>query len=174
MKKLFILLAVLAVTSVTVESNAQVFNGPNKGESILGVRFGAAGGLGANISYDYALARVWKGTFTIGGYVGYHHHGGWNGLPIMLRTTYRFNVVVPEWEVYAGVMLGGAVNFWDNDYYWHGDHSDRHNSHDAYGSFAGDFILGSTYYFAKAVGVNLEFNLGSPSTWVNVGFNFKF
>lgn len=163
MKK-FILLAVLAIASMSVKLNAQVFEGPSKGESILGVRLGLAPGVGANVSYDYALARVWKGTFTIGGFVGYQHWGGdWNSIPIMLRTTYRLSVVVPEWEVYAGVMLGGAANFWDNDSF----------GHHSIGSFEGDFVLGSSYYFTKKIGVNLEFDLGSTS-YVNIGFNFKF
>lgn len=167
MKK-FILLAVLAIASMSVKLNAQVFEGPSKGESILGVRLGLAPGVGANVSYDYALARVWKGTFTIGGFVGYQHwRGGWNSIPIMLRTTYRLSVVVPEWEVYAGVMLGGAANFGDNSYY----HNGYYNS--SWGSFEGDFVLGSSYYFTKKIGVNLEFDLGSTS-YVNIGFNFKF
>ncbi|MEG1498661.1 MAG: hypothetical protein RRX93_04980 [Bacteroidales bacterium] len=168
MKKIILssalMMSLLMLSFAFNRANAQVFEGPKKGTSIVGVRFGGAEGLGANVSYDYSLARVWKGSFTIGGFVGYHHHYYTNFIPIMLRTTYRFSVVVPEWEVYAGVMLGGAVVVWDRDSW------NRRTE----GRFAGDFVIGSSYYFTKNIGVNLEFDLGYPTTWVNVGFNFKF
>ncbi|MDE5736132.1 MAG: hypothetical protein K2H65_03545, partial [Bacteroidales bacterium] len=41
--------------------------------------------------------------------------------------------------------------------------------------FSGAFILGTTYHFTDALGLNLEFDFGDwESAWVNVGVNYKF
>ncbi|MDE7148866.1 MAG: hypothetical protein K2O01_00410, partial [Bacteroidales bacterium] len=133
MKKAVLMLGLVAILAapMTVKAGG-VYEGPAKGTSIIGARLGLSNIVGANVTYDYALAQVWKGTFTIGGQVGYMWNGhtdrvtlngqvykhSWsnNYLSFRVRTTYRFNVVVPEWEVYGGVALGGGMNFWsDND-----------------------------------------------------------
>lgn len=164
-----------------------VYDGIAPGSSVLGVRLGLSDLVGANVTYDYSLARVWKGSFTIGGQVGYMWNGrvesydgyryswNWNRIDFKLRTTYRFNVVVPAWEIYAGVGLGGGISLYnqkayDKDFGSFPEHN-RHN----YGFFSGAFILGTSYYFSDAIGVNLEFDFGNwEQSWVNLGLNFKF
>lgn len=191
MKKLFMAL-VMAVTVglcslVNPVKAGGVYDGVAPGSSVLGVRLGLSDLVGANVTYDYSLARVWRGSFTIGGQVGYMWNGrvesydgyryswNWNKIDFKLRTTYRFNVVVPAWEVYAGVGLGGGIALYSQkasskDFGSLPDHN-RHN----YGFFSGAFILGTSYYFSDAIGVNLEFDFGSwNQSWVNLGLNFKF
>lgn len=191
MKKLFITLAMtvfmgLSALMTPVKAGG-VYDGIAPGSSVLGVRLGLSDLVGANVTYDYSLARVWKGSFTIGGQVGYMWNGhiesyngsryswNWNKIDFKLRTTYRFNVVVPAWEVYAGVGLGGGIALYNQKAYDKNLGSfPEHNRHN-YGFFSGAFILGTSYYFSDAVGVNLEFDLGSwHQSWVNLGFNFKF
>lgn len=170
-----------------------VYDGVEPGSSVLGVRLGVSNLVGANVTYDYSLARVWKGSFTIGGQIGYM----WNGdnwienasgvrtvfrrnnhyLDFKIRTTYRFNVVVPEWEVYAGVGLGGGIDMRSGKDKVVGDGGVYHYEtyQGARGFFSGAFILGTSYYFTDAIGANLEFDFGTwNQAWVNLGLNFKF
>ncbi len=165
MKKILIIIAAVAVmATVSPVKAGGVYDGPEPGTSLLGVRVGFDWGINVNVAYDYSLAKVWKGTFTIGGVagVGFGYLGGVN-IPIMARTTYRFNVVVPEWEVYAGVMLGLNVRLAGYYYGW---------GRGPVG-FAGGFLVGTSYYFTEKFGVNLEFNGGTLS-WANLGVKFKF
>ena len=190
MKKVIIaLVTAIAVGCMAVVQPAKaggVYDGVAPGSSILGVRLGLSGIVGANVTYDYSLARVWKGSFTIGGRIGYMwdgHHENWNGakhnwnwnyLDFQVRTTYRLNVVVPEWEVYAGVALGGGAALYNEK--WTGDHSGwTGENHGNRGYFSGAFILGTSYNFTDAIGANLEFDFGNwEQAWVNLGVNFKF
>ena len=90
-----------------------------------------------------------------------------------MRTTYRFNVVVPEWEVYGGVALGASVTPWSEVGKANGEVIFRNSGVNAWVS--GAFILGTTYHFTDAIGLNLEFDFGDWATsWVNVGVNYKF
>ncbi|MDE6516032.1 MAG: hypothetical protein K2L03_08345 [Bacteroidales bacterium] len=188
MKKLMLMLGMAALLAMPATAKAGgVYEGPSKGMSIIGLRVGLSDIVGVNATYDYALARVWKGTFTIGGQVGYMWSGStvmyrglvnttghysYHSISLRARTTYRFNVLVPEWEVYGGVALGASVTPW----------SQRVKSNvavfrvsgcDAWVS--GAFILGTTYHFTDALGLNLEFDFGDwESAWVNVGVNYKF
>lgn len=185
MKKLMLMLGMAALLAVPATAKAGgVYEGPAKGMSIIGLRVGLSGIVGVNATYDYALARVWKGTFTIGGQVGYMWYGemksvpggkyseSWHNISLRVRTTYRFNVLVPEWEVYGGVALGASVT----------PHSWRTKSNDVVvrgsdcgAGVSGAFILGTTYHFTDALGLNLEFDFGDWATsWVNVGVNYKF
>ena len=185
MKKLMLMLGMAALLAVPATAKAGgVYEGPSKGMSIIGLRVGLSDIVGVNATYDYALARVWKGTFTIGGQVGYMWYGdmaseqgvkyseSWHNISLRVRTTYRFNVLVPEWEVYGGVALGASVTPW----------SQRVKSNVAVfrvsgcdARFSGAFILGTTYHFTDALGLNLEFDFGDwESAWVNVGVNYKF
>lgn len=191
MKKLMLMLGMAALVAMPVTARAGgVYEGPAKGMSIIGLRLGLSNIVGVNATYDYALARVWKGTFTIGGQVGYmwngesrmltdenigvyknkwHHHY----LSFRVRTTYRFNVIVPQWEVYGGVALGGGVDFWgaNNHYTPEGYKMIYHTG----GFFSGAFILGTTFHFTDALGLNLEFDFGDWATsWVNLGVNYRF
>ncbi|MDR1739213.1 MAG: hypothetical protein LBR45_00440 [Bacteroidales bacterium] len=164
MKKILVLFAVVAIFATTIPVKAGgVYDGPEPGTHIIGVRLGLDHYFNVNAVYDYSLAKVWKGTFTIGGYAGIgfglwgaYGGGGWMYVPIMARTTYRFNVVVPEWEVYAGVMLGVGLAIHDG----------------IYAGPVGSFSLGTSYYFTEKFGVNLEFNGGNVS-WANLGVKFK-
>lgn len=164
-----------------------VYEGPAKGMSIIGLRLGLSDIVGVNATYDYALVRVWKGTFTIGGQVGYMWYGyadndktlnakefySWHNIAIRVRTTYRFNVVVPEWEVYGGVALGASVTPWSDVVKANGQVVSRNSGVDA--GVSGAFILGTTYHFTDALGLNLEFDFGDWATsWVNLGVNFRF
>ncbi len=189
MKKLVLILGVAAllVGPMTVKAGG-VYDGPAKGTSIIGARLGLSNIVGANVTYDYALAQVWKGTFTIGGQIGYMWNGhsntvNWNGesykhswnnhyLSFRVRTTYRFNVVVPQWEVYGGVALGGGMDIWsDNERIYSEGFDTRHGTG---GFFSGAFILGTTYHFTDAIGLNLEFDFGDwASAWVNLGAQIK-
>lgn len=161
-----------------------VYEGLAPGKSVLGVKLGLSNTVGANVTYDYALARVWKGTFTIGGQIGYmwdgwnesHNGTKWaynsNMLDFKVRTTYRLNVVVPEWEVYAGLGLGGGVNLQDEKTK---TSNVKVKTNGSYGFFSGAFILGTSYNFTQNIGVNLEFDFGNwEQAWVNLGVNFKF
>lgn len=139
-----------------------VYEGVAPGKSIIGVRIGLSRVVGSNITYDYALARVWKGTFTIGGQVGYMwNKKEWkNNLDFKLRTTYRFYVLVPEWEVYGGVGIGGWVGF----------HKKAND-----GNVSAAFILGTSYDFTRNIGVNLEFDFGNlQQAYINLGVNLRF
>ena len=192
MKKVIIaLVTAIAVGCMAMVQPAKaggVYDGVAPGSSILGVRLGLSGIVGANVTYDYSLARVWKGTFTIGGDIGYMwgqrgyvhrvdgtrvgERGSNNYVNIRIRTTYRLNVVVPEWEVYAGVALGGGFNAWR-------DYTDPHGEvltiTGTYGFCSGAFILGTSYWFTDAISANLEFDFGNLSqSYVNLGVNFKF
>lgn len=191
MKRLVLMLGMAALSALPVTAKAGgVYEGPAKGTSIVGVRLGMSDIVGVNATYDYALARVWKGTFTIGGQVGYMWNGDsqmlkdenigvykhkWRShyLSFRVRTTYRFNVVVPQWEVYGGVALGGGVDFWsaNNRYTPEGFEM----IYSTGGFFSGAFILGTTYHFTDVIGLNLEFDFGDWTTaWVNLGVNFRF
>ena len=198
MKKVIIaLVTAIAVGCMAMVQPAKaggVYDGvaPAPGSSILGVKLGLSHIVGANVTYDYALARVWKGTFTIGGRVGYmwrgntdrYTYGGvtekysWseNFLDFQVRTTYRLNVVVPQWEVYAGVALGGGVDIASSTAKVSGEGSSSHaHGSGSRGYFSGAFILGTSYNFTDAIGANLEFDLGAwEQAWVNLGVNFKF
>ncbi|MDR2556660.1 MAG: hypothetical protein LBC49_02975 [Bacteroidales bacterium] len=165
MKKFFILLTVVALFATTIPVKAGgVYDGPEPGTSLVGVRAGLDYGyVNVNAVYDYSLAKVWKGTFTIGAYAGFgfgiwgDYTGGFN-LPVMARTTYRFSVVVPQWEVYGGVMLGACLYIHDG----------------IRAGFAGGMPVGTSYYFTDNFGVNLEFNCGYGTSYVNAGVKFKF
>ncbi|MDR0763531.1 MAG: hypothetical protein LBF01_03430, partial [Bacteroidales bacterium] len=108
MKRVFVLITVVALfaTAIPVKAGG-VYEGPEPGTSILGVRMGAdLGFMNVNAVYDYSLAKVWKGAFTIGAFGGFgfglwgnRSGDDWFYSPIMARTTYRFSVVVPQWEV---------------------------------------------------------------------------
>ena len=169
-----------------------VYDGVAPGSSIVGVKLGLSNIVGANVTYDYALARVWKGTFTIGGQVGYMWDGHtdrisvgsvthkWkynnNYIDIKVRTTYRFNVVVPQWEVYAGVGIGAVVNPWNSKAVDKvaGDRDVAKQTGVGAG-VSGAFILGTSYAFTDAISANLEFDFGNLSqSYVNLGVNFKF
>lgn len=191
MKKLFMALVMTITVGLCSLVNpvkaGGVYDGVAPGSSVLGVRLGLSDLVGANVTYDYSLARVWKGSFTIGGQVGYMWNGrvesydgyryswNWNRIDFKLRTTYRFNVVVPAWEIYAGVGLGGGVSLYNQKAYDKEFGSfPAHNRHN-YGYFSGAFILGTSYYFTDAIGINLEFDFGNwEQSWVNLGLNFKF
>ena len=184
MKKLMLMLGMAALLAMPATAKAGVYEGPAKGMSIIGLRLGMSGIVGVNATYDYAWARVWKGTITIGGQVGYMWYGemsslqgekyseSWHNISLRVRTTYRFNVVVPEWEVYGGVGLGASVT----------PHNWRTKSNgvvvrgsECRAMVSGAFILGTTYHFTDAIGLNLEFDFGDWATsWVNVGVNYKF
>lgn len=164
-----------------------VYEGIAPGKSLLGVRLGLSNTVGVNVTYDYALARVWKGTFTIGGQIGYMWDGynqtvnsvkysrNDNMLDFKVRTTYRFNVVVPEWEVYAGVGLGGGVGLWKNKEKVKGAGEINAKNTGSWGYFSGAFILGTSYNFTQNIGVNLEFDFGNwEQAWVNLGVHFAF
>ncbi len=187
MKKLMLMLGMAALLAMpaTVKAGG-VYEGPAKGMSIIGLRLGLSNIVGVNATYDYALSRVWKGTFTIGGQVGYMWYGeshrdafgnkendSWHNISLRVRTTYRFNVVVPEWEVYGGVALGASVTPWSKVQKTSGQVIYRNSGVDAWVS--GAFILGTTYHFTDALGLNLEFDFGDWATsWVNLGVNYKF
>jgi hypothetical protein len=165
MKKIIVSLIAIALfaTAIPVKAGG-VYDGPEPGKSLLGIRAGIdIGYINVNAVYDYSLAKVWKGAFTIGGYAGFGFGvwGGYNGglySPIMLRTTYRFSVVVPQWEVYGGVMAGLGLYF-----------------HDGFTmGFAGGIPIGTSYYFTDNFGVNLEFNGGYGTSYLNLGVKFKF
>ena len=161
-KKLFALIAMvtLAFSAVGTAKAGGVYEGVAPGSSVLGVKLGFWN-LGGNVTYDYSLARVWKGSFTIGGQAGYLWEGGsHSSIDIKIRTTYRFNVVVPEWEIYGGVGLGGHIGF---------------DKGGVDGGFSGAFILGTTYNLTQNIGLNLEFDLGSwGQSWINLGVQFSF
>lgn len=177
-------MAALLAVPATAKAGG-VYEGPAKGMSIIGLRLGMSNIVGINATYDYALVRVWKGTFTIGGQVGYMWYGNssreanvmvadsWHHIAIRVRTTYRFNVVVPEWEVYGGVALGASVTPWSEVKKMDGKVDYRNSG--VMAGFSGAFILGTTYHFTDALGLNLEFDFGDwAASWVNVGVNYKF
>ena len=196
MKKVIIaLVTAIAVGCMAMVQPAKaggVYDGVAPGSSIVGVRLGLSNIVGVNATYDYALARVWKGTFTIGGQVGYMWEGNSrtetlygvkskvkysnNYIDIKVRTTYRFNVVVPEWEVYAGVGIGAVVNPWSEKVVDKaaGDRNVAKETGVGAG-VSGAFILGTSYSFTDAISANLEFDFGNLSqSYVNLGVNFKF
>lgn len=116
---------------------------------------------------------MWEGGSTkyIG---GMKDKWNWNKLDFKVRTTYRLNVVVPEWEVYAGVGLGGGVCLYNHKATGGGFPTDM-KAESSYGFFSGAFILGTSYNFTQNIGVNLEFDFGNwEQAWVNLGVNFKF
>ncbi|MDR0618279.1 MAG: hypothetical protein LBG17_00075 [Bacteroidales bacterium] len=166
MKKIMLFITAVMIFAATIPVKAGgVYDGPEPGKSIIGVRAGLdIGFMNVNAVYDYALAKVWKGTFTIGGYAGLgfgvwgtYSNGGWLYMPLMARTTYRFNVVVPQWEVYGGAMLGMGLFF--------------HNGVTA--GFAGGLLAGTSYYFTEHFGLNLEFIGGYGASYLNFGVKFK-
>ncbi|MDR1973834.1 MAG: hypothetical protein LBQ31_04075 [Bacteroidales bacterium] len=180
MKKIttvFVALALFSLINLPAKAGG-VYEGPDRGKSLLGVRLGVEfGALDINAAYDYALARVWKGSFTIGGQVGFgfnlwggygYYYGGLGGytMPVMARTTYRFCVVTPKWEVYAGVALGARVLIYGGSGYGYGS--------GATATFAGGVIVGTNYYFTDKFGLNLEFNGGYGVSYLNFGVQFKF
>ena len=196
MKKVIIaLVTAIAVGCMAMVQPAKaggVYDGVAPGSSILGVKLGLSNIVGANVTYDYALARVWKGTFTIGGQFGYMWDGytdrvtagqstwkrKWNNnyIDIKVRTTYRFNVVVPQWEVYAGVGIGAVINPWNRKAVDRvaGDRNVAKETGVGAG-VSGAFILGTSYSFTDAISANLEFDFGNLSqSYVNLGVNFKF
>jgi hypothetical protein len=166
MKKIIVCIVavVLFATNIPVKAGG-VYEGPEPGKSILGVRAGFSGHyIDLNAVYDYSLVRVWKGTFTVGGVLGcgfgvQKGYKNWFNIPLMARTTYRFNVVVPEWEVYGGVMLGVGFEF----------NKDNFNPH-----FAGGILAGTSYYFTDFFGLNLEFDGVYGSSFVSLGLKFRF
>lgn len=166
MKKIVAFLAAALLFVAAPKVSAQgVYDGPEPGESILSVRAGFVNIVGGNVAYDYSLAQVWKGSFTIGGQAGYMWHGAWDhSIDVKVRTTYRFSVVVPEWEVYGGVGLGCGIGL---------DLNPKHANNVA-AWFSGAFILGTTYYFNEIIGANLEFDFGNwGQSWVNLGIQMK-
>ncbi|MDR1739212.1 MAG: hypothetical protein LBR45_00435 [Bacteroidales bacterium] len=166
MRKKSVFLAVVALLATMYPVKADgIHEGPEPGTHLLGIRVGTGWGhLHVNAAYDYALARVGKGTFTIGGYLSESSNMDDRNelaIPIMARTTYRFSVVVPEWEVYGGVMLGGFMYF------------DPRKS--GMGGFVcGSAFLGTSYYFNKNFGVNLEVGGGFFAPFWNIGGKFRF
>lgn len=184
MKKIVVILSMVAIMFAPAALKAGgVYDGPEKGTSIIGVRLGLSNIVGANVTYDYALAKVWKGTFTIGGQVGYMWNGdnsksfgvnlrnNYNYIDMRIRTTYRLNVVVPEWEVYAGVGLGGGVSMHSNEVMVQEETITERNNN---GYFSGAFILGTSYHFTEKIGLNLEFDFGNwEAAWVNIGVQIK-
>ncbi|MCM1168359.1 MAG: outer membrane beta-barrel protein [Bacteroides sp.] len=179
MKKLFGLAVIaLAFAGVNVARAGGVYEGVASGRSVWGLRLGLSKLVGVNVTYDYALARVWKGSFTIGGQLGYMWNGDngkvskWadNYIDFKVRTTYRFNVVVPEWEVYGGVGLGGAVKVWTIE-----NKSTKAKDSGSKGYLSGSFIAGTAYHFTRNISVNLELDFGNfEQAWVNLGVNYIF
>lgn len=190
-KRLFAVIATVAIafSAMGTAKAGGVYEGVAPGSSIVGARIGLVNVVGANVTYDYALARVWKGTFTIGGQVGYMWDGrsetigglkykwNWNKLDFKVRTTYRLNVLVPEWEVYAGVGLGGGVAIYHAKTKVKvegGSHTDS-RTESTYGFVSGSFILGTSYNFTRNIGVNLEFDFGNwEQAWINLGVQCSF
>ena len=189
-KRLFACVAtiVLLFSTMGTAKAGGFYEGEAPGTSILSARIGLVNVVGANVAYDYALARVWKGTFTIGGQVGYMWDGRsetigglkykWarNKLDFKIRTTYRLNILVPEWEVYAGVGLGGGVSIYHEKAKVKegGFHTDG-RTESTYGFVSGSFILGTSYNFTRNIGVNLEFDFGNlEQAWINLGVQFSF
>ena len=199
-KKLFALIATisLAFSTMGTAKAGGVYAGAASGTSILGARVGISNIVGVNVTYDYALARVWKGTFTIGGQVGYMWRGDSPSgmkkendtivsysfkdknrkdmLDFKIRTTYRFYVVVPEWEVYAGVGIGGGVALErTKQEHIYKEYKETFEEKNHYGFVSGSFILGTTYHFTRQIGVSLELNFGNfEQAWVNIGVNCSF
>ena len=155
-----------------------VYDGPPVGSIMIGGRLGLSHTIGANLSVDYGFKQVWKGTFTLGGQVGYMWHrtlsshrlynNDYHKFGFRARTTYRLNVVVPEWEVYAGAALGGSwtmYNIYDSSL-------GRYTGAKAW--ISGSFIMGTTYHFTDLLGLNLELNFGDTETaWVSMGVQVK-
>ncbi len=147
------------------------------GSIMIGGRLGLSHTVGANLSVDYGFKQVWKGTFTLGAHVGYmwdarlsplrtkynHYHK----FGFRARTTYRLNVVVPEWEVYAGAALGGS---WTK----YSEYVEKGHYVGSRGWVSGSFIMGTTYHFTDLLGLNLELNFGDTETaWVSMGVQVK-
>lgn len=191
---------VLIFSTIGTIKAGGVYEGVAPGSSIIGAKLGLSNIVGFNVTYDYALARVWKGTFTIGGQVGYMWCGDKPSgekrdennkvlytykdkyredmLDFKIRTTYRFYVVVPEWEVYAGVGIGGGVNLKkttkEYTYPEENNRKEIDTSKNPKGFVSGSFIAGTTYHFTRQIGVNLELNFGEfEQAWVSMGINFK-
>lgn len=155
-----------------------VYDGPPVGSIMIGGRLGLSHTIGANLSVDYGFKQVWKGTFTLGGQVGYMwdrtlsahrlYNNDYHKFGFRARTTYRLNVVVPEWEVYAGAALGGSwtmYNIYDSS-------SGRYAGTKAW--ISGSFIMGTTYHFTDLLGLNLELNFGdTENAWVSMGVQVK-
>lgn len=199
-KRLFAVIATVAIafSAMGTAKAGGVYEGVAPGSSIIGAKVGLSNIVGANVTYDYALARVWKGTFTIGGQIGYMW---WRDKPsgevrdgdkilvyryeekkrkdmldFKIRTTYRFYVVVPEWEVYAGVGLGGVASLEKNkeERAYEGGKIETIKGKDNKGFVSGSFIVGTTYYFTQQIGVNLELNFGRfEQAWASIGINIK-
>ncbi len=190
MKRLFASIVTIALffsTMGTIKAGG-FYQGVSPGSSIIGARIGLSNIVGANVTYDYALAHVWKGAFTIGGQIGYMWKGettrwvgaksvwSWNNLDFKLRTTYRLYVLVPEWEVYAGVGLGGGavIERFESTIKNPADGIPQ-KTKSTYAFFSGAFILGTSYHFTRNIGLNLEFDFGNwEQSWVNLGVNVVF
>lgn len=189
---------VLSFSTIGKVKAGGVYEGVAPGSSIIGAKLGLSNIVGFNVTYDYALARVWKGTFTIGGQFGYMWYGDnpseeikeennkvlytykvkerKDMLDFKLRTTYRFYVVVPEWEVYAGVGIGGGVNLEKatEERSYPNNKKETYKFKDPKGFVSGSFIVGTTYHFTQQIGLNLELNFGRfEQAWVSMGINFK-
>ena len=189
-KRLFAVVATVAIafSAMGTTQAGGFYQGVSPGSSIVGAKIGLSNIVGANVTYDYALAHVWKGSFTIGAQVGYMWKGektwwggdknvqSWNNLDFKIRTTYRVHVLVPEWEVYAGVGLGGgAAIYCLNSTIENPETGMPLKMRSTSAFFSGAFILGTTYYFTRNIGLNLEFNFGNwEQSWVNLGVQCSF
>lgn len=188
MKKFFNVSAmavVFVLTTVFCQAQMKIYEGVAPGKTIVGLRLGLPNTAGANFTYEYALARVWKGTFTIGGQLGYMWEGRTEGgelgplekwqdnkLDFKLRTTYRLCVLVPEWEAYAGVGIGGGVAITKKTVWAELRDFEEYFSR---GFVSGAFILGTTYNITRQFGVNFEVDFGPfEQAWLNLGLNYNF
>lgn len=180
MKKINVLLFVVAFSFLSMVAQAQTFN---KGDKFLniGIGLGSVYGFTGSSSSIPALSasfevgvtdKIGIGRIGVGGIIGYSsykYNTGFgtnfssNHILIGARGAYHFDLDVEKLDLYGGVMLGyNAVSY-----------SDSFGVFNPGGSaLVGGFFVGGRYMFSEKIGGFGE--LGYSVAWLNLGLTIKF
>jgi hypothetical protein len=152
MRKITLLLAFIAITTLAMAQSAPL----SKGEKQLNFGLGFGSGLPAYFGMDFAV----HDDITLGGTLGVNLDG-FDYLSIAGRGDYHFNRIIgipSEWDFYAGLNLGFVTGL--NDYT---------------GTSGLDLgaQVGGRYYWNDKWGINLEAGGGMINYGGKVGLTMK-
>lgn len=172
MKKALILVAVLAITTLSFGQRIQ------QGEAQLnaGVGFNSGGwDIPIYVGFDYGV----HPDITVGGILSYvtsdykygngkKNKGTW--LSIGARGDYHFNTILEipnDWDFYAGLTLSY------NSFSYNDEWIEGYNGYDDSGIGLAAQV-GGRYYFNDQWAINLEFGGGNIASGGKIGISYKF
>jgi len=185
MKVKILTLATLFYCSLfMVNVQSQTFQ---KGDKVLNLGIGFGGQSPSNYpvttpsgsaSFEYGIKDQGpdKGSFGIGGYIGYAHYkenGGsysgdnyWTVNRILIGARGAFHYpLVDKLDTYGGLTLGFVARSWK----WNG--SGTNSDHPSRNPLGGDIFVGGRYYFSDKLAAMGELSLG---TYLMLGISMKF